>query len=98
MVLNNQRGQTVVEYILLLAVVVSLVFTFYKSQTFQSLFGANGSIGQTIKDGSEFNYRHAYPRKPGDINQADYAGASHPSYFDSISGETRFFGPKEPYQ
>lgn len=98
MVLKNQRGQSVVEYILLLSVCISLVFTFYRSQTFKRLFGSEGSIGQAIKTESEFNYRHAYPRKAGDLNQVNYSGTSHPSYYDSTSGETRFFGPKEPYQ
>jgi hypothetical protein len=95
--LNNQRGQTVVEYILLLTVGISLVYTFYRSQAYQRLFGENGSIGQAIKTESEFNYRHAYPRKATDINQVDYSGTSHPSYYDSTRGATRFFGPKEPY-
>ena len=98
MVLNNQRGQTVVEYILLLTVGISLVYTFYRSEAYRRLFGENGSIGNAIKTESEFNYRHAFPRKQGDLNQVDYAGTSHPSYYDSVSGETRFFGPKEPYQ
>lgn len=98
MVLKNQRGQTVVEYILLLTVGISLVYTFYRSQAYQRLFGENGTIGQAIKTESEFNYRHAYPRKAGDINQVDYGGTTHPSYYDALSGQTRFFGPKEPYQ
>jgi hypothetical protein len=94
MVINNQKGQSVVEYILLLAVVISLVTTFYNSKMFQRLFGENGSLGTTIKTEAEFGYRHAFLRNHG-ADQPIYQGTNHPSYSDG--GATRFFGPKDPY-
>lgn len=97
MVLKNSKGQTLVEYILLLAVVTSLVATFFNSALFKRFFGKGGSVGQTIKANSEFAYRHALfksgtgvdiPRGNRDITQ-------HPSYTDGSN--TRFFGPVKPY-
>jgi Flp pilus assembly pilin Flp len=92
----NQKGQTMVEYMLLLTVAISLVVTFYNSQAFQNLFGNSGSIGLKMKTETELAYRHAYfdaltPPPP-------YQGSNHPSYYDDKSGESRFFGPKEPYE
>jgi hypothetical protein len=99
MELKSQRGQTVVEYILLLSVAVSLVMTFYRSQAFKRLFGENGQVGKQIKSQTEFAYRHAYSRNrpSSDISRTNKDGASHPSYADITNGGTRFFGPSDPY-
>lgn len=100
MAINNQRGQTAVEYILLLAVSISLILTFYNSEAFRRLFGSNGTFGVKIKKESEFAYRHAYLRgKPADdVPRENKDGANHPSYHDVAKGGTRFFGPKDTYE
>lgn len=98
MVLKSERGQTMVEYILLLVVAVSLVLTFYNSKAFQRLFGERGEVAQNIKSESEFSYRHAFVRGKPDVDvplQRDIT--EHPSYTNLNTGETRFFGPKQPY-
>jgi Flp pilus assembly pilin Flp len=97
MVLRKQDGQTVVEYILLLAVAVSLVMTFYNSDTYRKLFGNQGSIGKAMKDETEFSYRHAYGKNGSPADLPPYQGNNHPSYFNQESGQTRFFGPKDNY-
>jgi hypothetical protein len=102
--IKGQKGQTTVEYILLFAVVVSLVITVYKSDAFRRLFGEQGEVGLKIKAQNEFSYRHAFhisgsEREPiPDIPRENKDITIHPSYVDSSSAnETRFFGPKEPY-
>lgn len=99
MEVESQRGQTVVEYILLLAVSVSLVITFYKSATFKSLFGEQGAVGQVYKAESEWGYRHAFLAGPKTgATSTPYTSANeHPSYYNSSEGKTRFFGPNDPY-
>lgn len=98
MVLSSQRGQTMVEYILLLVVAVSLVITFYNSRAFQRLFGAQGEVAQNIKSESEFSYRHGFVRdRPENDSGVVRDIRQHPSYKNFETGETRFFGPKEPY-
>jgi hypothetical protein len=95
--MNNQKGQGVVEYILLLTVAISLVLTFYRSEAFQRLFGTQGQLGQSVKRQSEFGYRHAY-MDPQAVNEPTTNSVqNHPSYFNGNAGETRFFGPSDPY-
>lgn len=98
MEIKSERGQTLVEYILLLVVAVSLVLTFYRSEAFKRLFGEQGLIGEKIKSQNEFAYRHAYSRnRPDtDIPRDNKDGSIHPSYAD-LNGDTRFFGPRNPY-
>ena len=91
--IKGQKGQTTVEYILLFAVVVSLVMTVYKSAAFRRLFGEQGEVGLKIKAQNEFSYRHAFH-----ISRENKDITIHPSYVDSSSAnESRYFGPKEPY-
>ena len=97
MALKSERGQTVVEYILLLAVVVSLIITFRNSELFRRMFGTGGTIGQRMKQESEFSYRHAYGHGAVDVPRLTRDGAVHPSYHDADGGQTRFFGAREPY-
>jgi Flp pilus assembly pilin Flp len=97
MVKLNHKGQTMVEYILLLAVSVSLVITFLNSDFVKRMFGTEGKIGQFVKSEAEFAYRHAFLRNRGeDIPRENTNGTAHPSYYQE-NGETRFFGAKLPY-
>jgi hypothetical protein len=100
MEMKNQLGQTVVEYILLLAVAVSLVMTVFNSNIFKSLFGSQGSVGQLYKLDSEWGYRHAFTtgKVSGEQSVIYNSAEEHPSYYNSSKGETRFFGPSDPYQ
>lgn len=99
MEIKSQKGQTLVEYILLLAVAVSLVLTIYRSKAFKKLFGEQGLLGLQIKQQNEYSYRHAGPKKGtgADISRTNKEGNSHPSYTDPDVGGTRFFGPKAGY-
>ena len=86
-----------VEYILLLAVVVSLVLTFVNSDLFKKYFGDQGKFGTTIKKNNEFSYRHAFNKATTDISRTSRDGANHPSYKDTTRNTSRFFGGKDPY-
>lgn len=97
--MRSQLGQTVVEYILLLAVAVSLVLTFYNSEAFRRLFGREGTVGIRIKTESEFGYRHGFVKNGSvDVSRDNKDGSIHPSYYDANSNATRFFGPREGYE
>lgn len=100
MEIKSERGQTVVEYLLLLVVAISLVLTFYNSEAFKRLFGPRGEIGKKIKSQNEFAYRHAYSqgRPDQDIDRLNREGSIHPSYHDLEQGGTRFFGPLDAYE
>jgi hypothetical protein len=97
MVVSNQKGQTLVEYILLIVVAVSLVMTFYRSSAFQKLFGKDGDLGKKMKNQNEFSYRHAfYKQLSQDIPRDTRDVREHPSY-KGDDEPTRFFGPRNPY-
>lgn len=99
MEIKRENGQTMVEYLLLLVVAISLVTTFYKSDFVQRFLGdGKGSFGSIVKEETEFSYRHAFSRnRPAQV-QEFYYGPAHPSYYNPEKSETRFFGAKEPYQ
>lgn len=87
-----------VEYILLLAVVASLIMTFYNSDFFKRMFGGKGVMGTRIKQSSEYSYRHAYQENRAEPYPANAKEdpTRHPSYHEPGVG-TRFFGPRENY-
>lgn len=98
MVITWQRGQTLVEYILLLAVAVSLVITFYNSDIYKRLFGEKGELAAKIRNDSEFSYRHGYTRgNNGDISATNRDGSIHPTYHNENQSGSRFFSAKDPY-
>ena len=87
--LTDQRGQTAVEYILLVAVIAGLVFTVLKSDEFKAIFGKEGKFGTVFRSEVEYSYRHARGGR-GFYSAPDYSN-SH----DSYSG--RFFSAKDAY-
>ena len=94
---NNQKGQTMVEYMLLMAVSVSLIITFLNSEFVKTTFGTGGKLGTMIKGNNQFSYRHAFATNhPPDISRENKDGRSHPSYYQD-NGDTHFFGPKDIY-
>jgi hypothetical protein len=101
MEIKNQQGQTVVEYILLLSVAVSLVTTFYNSATFQKYFGTQGQLGKVYKVEAEWGYRHASMTGRGSTpegNSTKSSAIQHASYYNTVDPQTHFFGPSDPYQ
>lgn len=100
MEIKNQKGQTVVEYILLLSVAVSLVATFYNSNTFKKYFGNDGKLGKIYKVETEWGYRHASMTGKGTVPEGNGPRptiSDHASYFNSGNGQTHFFGPSDTY-
>ncbi len=99
MVVKNQQGQTVVEYILLLAVAMSLIVTFYRSATFQRFFGTQGELGRLYKLDSEWGYRHAsMTGRATELNEPKASAEQHASYYNEAKGKSHFFGASDPYQ
>ncbi|MBL7665564.1 MAG: hypothetical protein JNM93_10565 [Bacteriovoracaceae bacterium] len=95
---SNSKGQSLVEYILLM-VLVSIVFTvIINSQIMTNLLSDNGSLIQNTKSTIEFNYRHGhsgFDALGSGTNTTDYNAANHASY--SLSNGTYFFAPAEAY-
>lgn len=94
--MKSEQGQTMVEYILLLAVAVGLVYTLMNSALFKRIFGNKGTFGGALKASSEYNYRHGTPiGSLPDVPRENRTPNTHPTYSDG--SESRFFGPKNKY-
>ncbi len=86
----KERGQSTVEYILLFAVVISLISFVFKSQAFTDLFGKNGKFADVYRRELEYSYRHGrYGREL--FKAPNYKSGRHDSY------NGRFFGSKDAY-
>jgi hypothetical protein len=95
-IILNKRGQSTVEYILLLAVVISLIYVVINSVRFKELMGQGGTLGTNMRLEAEWNYRFAKPRN-GLTTTWSGVTADHPSYWNSTRSATHFIGPLKPY-
>jgi hypothetical protein len=92
--LLDQAGQSTVEYLLLLAVVITISYTIISSQRFRDLLGREGRFAREMKAETEWNYRHGF-RGRADAAPIKYPGATHPTYWNGTT--SRFIGPLRPY-
>lgn len=91
--LLNSRGQSIVEYILLLAVLSALAFTVFNNARFKEFMAGKGFL-EGIRKGMEYSYRYGREMKAGDYERGanfGYNSYAHDSYFNSEKNETRFF-------
>lgn len=92
--LLDQRGQSMVEYILLLAVVISLAGVVFKTDFWQSYFGPDGKFDQVFRARIEYSYRHSLEGSEF-YAPPNYGSKNHDSYYKG--GSTRFFRPTQAY-
>lgn len=93
--LLGQKGQSVVEYILLLAVITSLAYTVYSNPKFKQFFGERGFF-EAMRVRIGFAYRYGYEgTEPAEEFQ--YTNNKHKTYLNEETSMSRFFSPVEPY-
>lgn len=98
MEINDRRGQSTVEYILLLAVLTTLVTAFFRSDLFIDYLGKEGSIFRNYAEVISYNYRHGRPRPVDGAdmrNTHDYQG-EHDTY-KNLAGKSKFVIPLGVY-
>ena len=105
--LRNTKGQSTVEYVLLLGVIVLLVLSVIRSKAFKDFLGDEGKIFVAYKDYMECSYHLPMPcdrlGKSGSTESEvkslinGYKG-THPGYTPGAGTETRFFGPIVEYK
>lgn len=93
-ILENQLGQSTVEYLMLMAVVLFVVYSVFQSDYFKNFFGEDGTFAAVFRQEIEFSYTNAYTDRKF-FREPDYLGEPHPSYEEF--GQTRFFGALESY-
>ena len=91
--MTNARGQSFVEYILLLGMLLMIGISIFKSDTFKDVFGEDSIFFGKLKKQFEYEYRHGLSGLEDQTNET-YGGV-HESYF--TKGKTRFFSPETPY-
>ncbi|MDC1173764.1 hypothetical protein OAT67_00080 [Bacteriovoracaceae bacterium] len=87
--IKSEKGQTTVEYVLLLAVVISFTVAIFQSQRFQEFMGSDSAFFTVIKTRMEYNYRHAYLPPEPEMNLD--VKAPHDSFYDSEGDSSHFF-------
>lgn len=92
----NSKGQSTIEYLLLLVVIASLAATVFNSQAFRNIFGKDSSFFAIMQSRIQFTYRHGLEGEKDDtFNYGD--GTAHSSYFSQEENKTRFFLPVQGY-
>lgn len=86
----DERGQSTVEYILLFAVIISLITFVFQSDAYQALFGDNGKFTSVFKREIEYSYRHGLGGRKR-FERPSYNTGRHDSY------NGRFFGARDAY-
>ena len=92
-----EDGQSTVEYLLLLAVVIAIVTAVFYSACFKERFGEGGRFARAIKDETQWNYRHGSPGRQAGNVPITYPNATHPTYYNSSRSSSHFFGPVDIY-
>lgn len=94
----KQNGQSVVEYVLLLAMVMFLISTIFRSPLIADLFGEDSGFFKALKDRMEFSYRFTHlPTNSDDgcVGADLLPPGEHCSYREG--GGSRFAGATEVY-
>jgi len=89
----NRKGQSLVEYILLLGMLMMIGVSIFKSERFKNIFGEDSLLFEKLRKQFEYEYRHGLSGRE-DATDNSYGG-EHESFF--TKGKTRFFSPDEPY-
>jgi hypothetical protein len=100
-ILKNKKGQSTVEYILLLAVLVSLSAVVLKNKKIKSLMAGKEGLFADMKKGMAYSYRYGRDLDANvDYDQAmsfEYSNNKHDTYFNETKGISRFFVGAEIY-
>ncbi|MFT6068885.1 MAG: Tfp pilus assembly protein PilE [Bacteriovoracaceae bacterium] len=91
----NQRGQTMIEYVLLLVVVMSLAAAFMNSDTYKKFVGKDSLLMQRLVKQMSYAYRHGRQGN-GEDDLSTYS-IDHDTYYNRDEGRSRFFTPIEEY-
>lgn len=99
--LRNHLGQTTVEYILLLAVITSLTYTFYNNKRFKNFLAGKEGMFAIMKNGMSYSYRYGLDYKQNvefdEKMQFEYTSNKHDTYYNSKDNTSRFFAGAVAY-
>jgi len=91
--MKNQKGQSTIEYILLLVVVVSIAGGLMNSDAFKRFVGEDSELMQKMVRQMTYAYRHG---RLGEVDESNY-DREHETYFNKDEDRSRFFTPINVY-
>jgi hypothetical protein len=91
---ENESGQSMVEYIMLLGVVLILTFSVIQSNRFKDFFGDQSPVLNALRDRMVYSYRHG---TFGNEDTTDYNTGDHDTYKVPGENSSRFFSSLEEY-
>lgn len=99
--LRNEKGQSAVEYILLIAVLSSVGYSFYNNRRFKEFIGGEKGLFVALRKGMEYSYRYGRPLDETiDYEKAmefDYNTKEHDLYYSKNDNRTHFFTGTNSY-
>ncbi|MEI8346208.1 MAG: hypothetical protein WCG27_01990 [Pseudomonadota bacterium] len=95
--IKNKKGQSAVEYILLLGVVMTMAFAVFQSKTFKKYMGPDSPVWNRMKDYWEYTYRFGSPPAPGRTANAPLTGVEHDLFTNVAKVKPHFFLPATKY-
>jgi hypothetical protein len=99
--LKNSKGQSLVEYVLLLVVLSSLGYSIYNTKRFKDFIAGDQGFFLTMRKGIAYSYRYGREYK-NDIDfeekmEFNYQSNKHDTYFNADQNNSRFFTGTEEY-
>jgi|SaaInlStandDraft_2_1057019.scaffolds.fasta_scaffold365943_1 hypothetical protein len=91
---SNESGQSMVEYIMVLGVVLILTFSVLQSERFKDFFGSQSPVLQALRLRMMYSYRHG---TFGQEDSTDYNSGTHDTYKVPDENNSRFFTTLEEY-
>lgn len=93
--MKNNKGQSAVEYIMLLAVVGVLGVSIFQNDRFRKFFGSDSEFFSEMRYRIEYSYRHGREGKSSD-DTSSYANF-HELFYNKDDGISRFFSGDSEY-
>ncbi len=94
---NKESGQTMVEYLLLSLVIVTIIYGVIKSDVFRNVVDIDGGVMEGLYRRMRYSYRHALPGNKKMNPRTDYNSTKHDSYLNPQTNFSRFFAPNAGY-
>jgi len=93
---NGNRGQSTVEYIMLLSMIAVLAISVLNNARVRAFLGPESKVLENIRTYMEYAYRTGSTTSSGAGQSFEYSGF-HDSYYNTQEGMTRFFTTEGRY-